>query len=55
MSYQIIRQSGEEELFGIFSTYTDTVIVWDASREEIVDWFVEAEVHRPAVAVSTGF
>lgn len=41
MTYQIIRQPGG--LFAIFSTYTDTIIVYDATRAEIVDWFIEQE------------
>lgn len=45
MGYQIIRQD-PDDLYAIFSSYTDTIVVWDASVEEVVEWFVEQEAAR---------
>lgn len=39
MGYQIIQQPPDR--LAIFSSYTDTVIVWDATEDEIVEWFAE--------------
>jgi hypothetical protein len=36
---QIVRQPSGR--FAIFSSYTDTVIVWDATEDEIVEHFAE--------------
>lgn len=49
MGYQIIRQPGEEETFAILCSYTDTIIVWDASEAEIVEWFVDLAAERARV------
>lgn len=40
MGYQIIRQPDGE--YAVFSSITDTIIVYDATAEEIVEWFAEA-------------
>jgi hypothetical protein len=45
MGYQIIRQD-PDDLYAIFDSSTDTIILWDASADEVVDWFVEQEVAR---------
>lgn len=42
MGYQIIKQP--DDLFAVFSSYTDTIVVWDATQAEVVDWFVEIAV-----------
>jgi hypothetical protein len=39
MGSQIIRQPSGK--FAIFSSITDTIIVWDATEDEIVEWFAE--------------
>lgn len=39
MGYQIIKQPNDK--FAVFSSYTDTVIVWDADESDIVDFFGE--------------
>lgn len=44
MGYQIIKQPND--LFAIFSSYTDTVIVWDSTQAEVLDWFIELEADR---------
>lgn len=44
MGYQIIRQPGGQ--FAIFSHHTNTIVVYDATDTEIVDWFVEQETAR---------
>lgn len=44
MGYQVIKQPND--MFGILSSYTDTIVMWDATREEIVEWFVELEAQR---------
>lgn len=46
MGNQIIRQPSGK--YAIFSTYTDTITVWDATEDEIVEHFAEraAEVAR---------
>lgn len=40
MGNQIIKQPNGR--FAIFSTITDTIIVWDAAKTEIVEWFAES-------------
>lgn len=42
MTYQVIRQPGGE--LAIFSTYTDTIVMWDASREDVTQWYVDRAV-----------
>lgn len=44
MGYQIIKQPDDQ--FAIFSTFTDTIIVWDATGQEIEDWFVQNAAER---------
>ncbi len=39
MGNQIIKQPDGH--FAIFCSSTDTVIIWDATAEEVVDWFAE--------------
>jgi hypothetical protein len=39
MGQQIIKQPDGQ--FAIFSSESDTIIMWDASGPEIIDWFVE--------------
>lgn len=47
MGYQTIRQPNTDPpLFAIFSSYTDTIVVWDATAQEVEDWFVEIAVER---------
>lgn len=47
MGYQTIRQPDTDPpLFAIFSSYTDTIVVWDATAEEVEEWFVEIAVER---------
>jgi hypothetical protein len=44
MSYQIIQQPGG--LFAVFCTQRKTIIFYDATDAEIMDWFVELETRR---------
>lgn len=44
MTYQIIKQPGG--LLAVFCTQTETIIVYDATDGEIMDWFVELETRR---------
>lgn len=44
MIYQIIKQPGG--LFAIFSPYTKTIVVYDATDAEVMDWFVELKTRR---------
>ena len=44
MGYQIIKQPDEQ--FAIFCSYTDTIIIWDATSEEVMGWFLEREAAR---------
>jgi hypothetical protein len=47
MGYQILKQPDTDPpQFAIFSSFTDTVIIWDATDEEIVEWFAEAAAER---------
>ena len=39
MGYQVIKQP--DGLLAIFSSYTDTWAVYDATGDEVVDWFAE--------------
>lgn len=47
MGNQIIKQSDGQ--FAIFCSYTDTIIIWDATADEIVDWFAEQAAERARV------
>ncbi|MFD6400712.1 hypothetical protein [Nocardia sp. NPDC060249] len=40
MGYQVIRQPGTDR-FGIFCSNTDEFAAWDATRSEVVEYFVE--------------
>lgn len=42
MGSQIIRQPDGK--YAVFSSITDTIVFWDATKDEVVDWFVEAEL-----------
>jgi hypothetical protein len=44
MGNQIIKQPDGH--FAVFNTNTDTIIMWDATADEIVDWFVEREAEE---------
>jgi hypothetical protein len=45
MGYQIIRQE-PDDLYAIFCSSTETIVMWDASVVEVVEWFVEQEAAR---------
>lgn len=49
MGNQIIRQPDGH--FAVFSSVTGTIILWDATKDEIVEWFAEqaAEDARQSV------
>jgi hypothetical protein len=52
MGYQVIRQP--DGLLAVFSSYVDCWAVYDASPEEVVDWFAEraaADARRDAQRV----
>lgn len=44
MGSQILRQP--DGLYAVFSSETDTIVVWDATEDEIVEHFVEIAVER---------
>jgi hypothetical protein len=44
MGHQIIRQP--DGRYAVFGTVTDTIVVWDATREEILAWFADAAAQR---------
>ena len=44
MGYQVIKQP--DGMLAIFSSFTDTWAVCDATAEEVVEWFVEDAVER---------
>ncbi|SET48818.1 hypothetical protein [Nonomuraea wenchangensis] len=44
MGMQIIKQPSGQ--FAIFDSVTDTVIVWDATEEEVVEYFAERAADR---------
>lgn len=46
MGYQIIKQPDGQ--LAIWSTYTDTLAMWDASRDEVVEFFVESAMENAA-------
>ncbi|MGR6922588.1 hypothetical protein ACU635_50755 [[Actinomadura] parvosata] len=54
MGNQIIRQPDGK--YAIFSSYTDTIIFWDATEDEIVEHFAEraAEAARRDVRRAIG-
>lgn len=39
MGYQIIKQP--DDRYALFSSYTDTIVAWNASAPEVIDWFAE--------------
>lgn len=39
MGHQVIQQPDGK--FAVFSTYTDTIVLWDATADEVVEHFVE--------------
>lgn len=44
MTYQVIKQPSGK--LAIFSTYTDTIIMWDASPNEVTGFFVDDATNR---------
>ncbi len=42
MGNQIIQQPDGK--FAVFNTNTDTIVLWEATRDEVVGWFVEREL-----------
>jgi hypothetical protein len=54
MGYQIIKQPDGQ--FAIFSTMTDTIVMWNATERDIIDWFVSAatlDTHRQITRILT--
>lgn len=51
MGYQIIKQP-DGELYGLFSSSTDTIVAYDCTRQEIIDFFVE-EATEEAIRSTT--
>ena len=47
MGSQIIRQPND--LFAIFSSITDTIVMWDATAKDVEDYFVERVPHDDRV------
>jgi hypothetical protein len=47
MGYQILKQPDTDPpKFAVFSSFTDTIVIWDATDEEIVEWFAEVAANR---------
>jgi hypothetical protein len=44
MGYQIIKQPDGK--LAVFSSITDTIVMWDATEDEVVEFFVEIEVQK---------
>lgn len=44
MGSQIIRQP--DGMYAVFSSETDTIVVWDATEDEIVEYYVEIAAER---------
>lgn len=44
MGYQVIRQPDGH--FAVYSSTTDTIAVWNATADQVVDWFVDRAVER---------
>lgn len=44
MGYQVIRQPSGQ--LAIFSSHTDTVVMWDATSEDVTGFFVDLAVGR---------
>lgn len=44
MGHQIIKQPDGRYL--VWSTIVDDIVVYDADREEIIEWFVEGAIAR---------
>lgn len=44
MGMQIIQQPGGK--LAVFCSNTDTIIIWDASADELVEWFVKRAAER---------
>ncbi|MFG2001657.1 hypothetical protein ACGFNU_21145 [Spirillospora sp. NPDC048911] len=44
MGSQILRQPDEQ--YAVFSTETETIIVWDATENELVEWFAKRAAER---------
>lgn len=42
MGKQIIKQPDGK--FAVFCSNTDTIVVWDGTQDEIIQWFVERAV-----------
>jgi hypothetical protein len=49
MGHQIIKEPGKDT-FAVFSSFTDSWILWNASREELLDYYAE----RAATSVREG-
>jgi hypothetical protein len=39
---QIIKQPDGK--FAVLNSNTDTIVLWDATKDEVVDWFVQIEL-----------
>lgn len=44
MGYQIIKQPSGQ--LAIRASYTDTLVAWDATKDEVVEWFAELAATR---------
>ena len=51
MGQQIIKQPNG--LLSVFSSFTDTFVVMDATPDEVVEWFVEREAEAERRRVRT--
>lgn len=45
MGYQIIKQprrsKKKQQLYAVWSTFSDELIGWDETKESVVEWFIE--------------
>jgi hypothetical protein len=47
MGYQVIKQP--DGLFALYSSNTDQITMWDATRDDVIEFFVEAATERARV------
>jgi hypothetical protein len=50
MGYQVVKQPDGK--LAIFSSYSDTIVGWNADPDEIIQWFVDAAAEREREAIT---
>jgi hypothetical protein len=41
VGYQVIKQPGEPELYAVFSSFSDSWIRWNHTKDDVIGWMVE--------------